>query len=98
MYEPRPGSPVMADGVRVTQGLQVGGGDEAPPGEVVGADHAARVEVVPLVPAVVGHLMAAMGLHEGQQHGAQLDRLRLGEDLDGLALLGCVFLGHGERT
>ena len=84
--------------VRVAQRLEVRRGDEAAPGEVVGTDHAARVEVVPLVPAVVRHLVAPVRLHQGEQHGAQLDRLGLGEDLDGLALLGCLFLGHEERT
>jgi hypothetical protein len=39
-----------------------------------------------------------MRLYECEQHGAQLDRFRLGEDLNGLALLGCLFLGHEERT
>ena len=91
---------LAGDGGRIgiTQRLEVGRGDEATSREVVGADHAAGVEVVPLVPAVVGHLVAAVGLHQGQQHGAELDRLRIGEDLDGLALLGCCFLGHELRT
>ena len=98
MYEPRAG--LAGDGRRVgvAQRLEVGRGDEAAPGEVVGAHHAAGVEVVPLVPAVVGHLVAPVGLDEGQQHGAELDRLGLRADLDGPALLRCVFLGHEERT
>ena len=44
--------------------------------------------MVPLVPAVVGHLVAAAGLHQREQHRSQLDRLRLRGDLDGPAFLG----------
>ena len=50
-----------------------GGGHEAGAGEVVGADLAPGVEVVPLVPAVVGHLVAPMGLDQGVEHGADPD-------------------------
>ena len=35
-----------------------------------------------------------MGLDQGQEHRAELDRLGLGSDLDGALLLGCGFLGH----
>src|SRR5581483_3113549 len=62
-------------GVRQPQRLQGGGGDEPGPGEVVGPDLASGVEVVPLVPAVVGHLVAAVGLDQGVEHGADPDRV-----------------------
>ena len=69
-----------ARGVGVAERLQLGGGDEALARELVGADHAARVEVVPLVPAVVRHLVAAPGLDQGDEHRPQLDRLGAGDD------------------
>ena len=51
-------------GVGVAQRLELRRGHESAPRGMVRAHHAARVEVVPLVPAVVGHLVAAMGLNQ----------------------------------
>jgi len=51
--------------------LQRTGGDEAAAGEQPRSHHAAGVEVVALVPAVVGHLVSGVRLHEGEQHRAQ---------------------------
>src|SRR5262249_11350223 len=42
-------------------------------GEKVGADHAAGVEVVPLIPPVVGLLEAALRVDHGDQGAAHLD-------------------------
>jgi ribosomal protein S18 acetylase RimI-like enzyme len=61
--------------IGMAQSLQIGGGHEALSGELVGTDHAAGVEVITLVPAVVGHLIAPVGLHQGEEHRAELDRL-----------------------
>ena len=73
----RPGDVVRAHGHvgvgRVAQVLHAPGGDEAVTGELPRGDHAARVEVVVLVPAVVLHLVAPLGLHHREQQGAQLD-------------------------
>jgi hypothetical protein len=53
--------------------LQVMGRDPALAREEPGADHAPRVEVVALVPAVVGDLVALVRLDQREQHAAQLD-------------------------
>src|SRR5260370_514122 len=59
---------------RGTGGLQVAGGDPAPAGEEPGADHGAAVEVVALVPAVVGDLVPLVGLDQREEHAADFDR------------------------
>jgi hypothetical protein len=62
---------------RVAQRLQPLGGDEAVARELPLADHAPRVEVVVLVPAVVLDLAALLGLDHGEQQGPELDRVVL---------------------
>ena len=49
--------------------------DPAAAGEEPGADHAARVEVVALVPAVVSELVPLVRVDEREQHAADLDRV-----------------------
>ena len=39
-----------------------------------------------------------MGFDDGEQHGAELDRLGLGADLDRAALLWLCILGHATGT
>ena len=68
-------------------------GDEAGSGEVVGTDLAAGVEVVPLVPAVVRHLVAPVGLDQGVQQGADADGI-----VGNPALGGCRMSSHGARA
>jgi len=67
--------------------LEVPGGDPATPGEPPLADHAPGVEVVPLVPAVVGHLLAPVGLDEGEQDGADAH----------VVVRPCLDASHGPR-
>src|SRR5262249_57849214 len=52
--------------------------DVARAGEGPGADHAAGVEVVALVPAVVRDLVAGVRLDHREQRAAELDRLLAG--------------------
>src|SRR5690606_37538659 len=62
---------------RIAERLQRLRRHPASAGEQPRPDHAPRVEVVALVPAVVRDLMAAMGIDEGEQHAADLDRILL---------------------
>ena len=78
---------------RVAPGLQRGRGHEPGAGEVVGTDLAAGVEVVPLVPPVVGHLVAAVGLDQRVQDRADPDRV-VGDPTAG----GGGIAGHGARS
>jgi hypothetical protein len=67
---------VRSEQVRSCSGAEILQGARrhpAPAREQPRPDHAAGVEVVALVPAVVGDLVSLVGLHEGEQHGAELD-------------------------
>jgi hypothetical protein len=54
--------------------LQLARGHPPPPGEEPRPDHAPRVEMVPLVPAVVGHFVAPVRLHQREEHASHPDR------------------------
>ena len=66
-YEPRPTPPKRSARNR-SAGPSARGRDQAAAREEPRADHAARVEVIALVPAVVRDLLPAVRFHEGEQH------------------------------
>ena len=61
--------------IRDSQVLERPGRDPATSGEEPRTDHTARIEVVALVPPVVGDLVAPLGIDEGEQHAPDLDGL-----------------------
>ena len=67
-YEPRSTPPNRSASEPKRRSFSGSGGHEAAAGEQPRPDHAAGVEVVTLVPAVVGDLVAAMRLDEREQH------------------------------
>ena len=67
-YEPRSDTTEEVGVGAEAQVLQRSGGDEPPSGEQPRTDHAAGVEVVTLVPAVVGDLLPPVRLDEREQH------------------------------
>ena len=70
-YEPTDGSGVIGGLGRVALRLALSGRDEARTANVPRADHAAGVEVVALVPAVVRDLVALVRLDHGEQERAE---------------------------
>src|ERR1700691_1991324 len=55
--------------------LQGPGGDPPAPGKKPRSDHAADIEVIALVPAVVRPFKPLVRLPQGEQHAADLDRV-----------------------
>ena len=57
--------------------LQVAGGNPPSAGEQPRTDHAPGVEMVALVPPVVGHLVSRMGFDESEERASQPERLSI---------------------
>ncbi len=88
----------MAGRVGIAQRLQLGGGDETASGEGVRTHHGTRIKVITLVPSVVRHLMTPVRLHQAEEHGAELYRLRLRSHLDRTTLIWFGILRHETGT
>ncbi len=83
----------LAPTVGESQILQLPRRDPATAGEEPGPHHASGVEMVALVPAVVGDLVSRIRVDQGEQHAPDLDRTIFHG-----ALLGIVQSIRGQRS